>query len=246
MEGVIELDGAAFARRFKALVGTATQKEVAARLGIRQQLVSQYLRGRIPAPEHLVAISKAYNVTIGWLLTGVGPQSLEEAICAMESGRRPTEIRPASSPYIALAAQVGALVTTKQQQYGDSFGAAPQILRLLYPNGIRPDQYQTLLCIVRILDKVKRLATGHPSDTEDPWLDIAGYSLLALHATHASAREDARKTQRRTSMIHPQKRRGVHPRHLVGTARALRKAPGGLVHQGRILPISSRNITHHI
>lgn len=88
------------------------------------------------------------------------------------------------SPYIALAIEVGRLVTAKQLQYGDSFGTAPKILRLLYPNGIQPDQYADLLTIVRILDKFKRLATNHVSDTENPWQDITGYSLLALHNQH--------------------------------------------------------------
>lgn len=87
-----------------------------------------------------------------------------------------------SSPYLALAANIGALVTTKQEQYGDSFGTAPKILQLLYPNGIQPNQYTDLLTIVRILDKFKRLATNHSTDTENPWHDITGYSLLALHA----------------------------------------------------------------
>lgn len=87
------LDGDAFAQRFKALIGTATQIEVAARLRIKQQLVSRYLRGRIPDPENLVAISAAYNVTINWLLTGAEPQFLSEESYAAELGRRLMEIR---------------------------------------------------------------------------------------------------------------------------------------------------------
>lgn len=109
--------------------------------------------------------------------------------CASTDICTPTD--PAFSPYPALAAQVGALVTIKQAQYGNSFTVAPQILRLLYPDGIRPDQYDTLLSIVRVLDKLKRLATGYRGDTENPWLDIAGYSLLALHATQTVTRPGA-------------------------------------------------------
>lgn len=102
----------------------------------------------------------------------------------------PTPISPplpadteTTSPYLALAARIGALVTLKQQQYGDSFGDAPKILRILYPDGIQPDQYDNVLTIVRILDKFKRLATNHSTDTENPWEDVTGYGLLGLHAT---------------------------------------------------------------
>ena len=82
--------------------------------------------------------------------------------------------------YTAVGEQIGELVTQKQAQYGDSFGTAPKILVLLYPEGIKPEQYGNLLTIVRVLDKLKRIATQHPSDSEDPWMDIAGYSLLQL------------------------------------------------------------------
>lgn len=87
---------------------------------------------------------------------------------------------PNHSPYVALAIEVGRLVTAKQLQYGNSFEIAPKILRLLYPNGIQPNQYDDLLSIVRVLDKLKRVATRHSTDRENPWKDITGYGLLAL------------------------------------------------------------------
>lgn len=82
--------------------------------------------------------------------------------------------------YEALGAAIGRLVTQKQVQYGNSFGVAPKILGLLYPDGVKSDQYDSLLSVVRILDKLKRIATQHPSDTENPWEDIGGYSILEL------------------------------------------------------------------
>lgn len=82
--------------------------------------------------------------------------------------------------YEAIGAGIGQLVSQKQAQYGDSFGVAPKILALLYPDGIKPDRYDSLLSVVRILDKLKRIATQHPSDTENPWGDIGGYSILEL------------------------------------------------------------------
>lgn len=99
----------------------------------------------------------------------------------------PPPTPPASVPdYVALGVQVGELVTVKQAQYGDAFGVAPKILALLYPDGVQPTDYDTLLAVVRILDKLKRVATQHESDTEEPFRDIAGYALLML------ARKEAR------------------------------------------------------
>lgn len=94
--------------------------------------------------------------------------------------------RDAPPNHVALATQVGELVTAKQKVYGDSFSVAPKILALLYPDGVQPTDYDTLLAVVRILDKLKRVATQHESDTEDHWRDIMGYSLLML------ARKEAR------------------------------------------------------
>ena len=82
--------------------------------------------------------------------------------------------------YHALAARVADLVEGKQAQYGRSFEAAPKILALLYPDGVRVEQYDDLLAVVRILDKLKRIATAKQGDGEDPWFDCAGYCLLML------------------------------------------------------------------
>ena len=82
--------------------------------------------------------------------------------------------------YHDLAREIADLLEVKQAQYGNSVGTAPAILALLYPDGVRVDQYPDMLTIVRMLDKFKRVATGHPSDAEDPWEDIAGYAILRL------------------------------------------------------------------
>lgn len=84
--------------------------------------------------------------------------------------------------YEEIGREIGKLVELKQSQYGDSFGTAPKILALLYPEGIRPEQYIDLLAVVRVLDKLKRIATRHPTDTESPWKDIAGYAVLMMVA----------------------------------------------------------------
>ena len=70
------------------------------------------------------------------------------------------------------------LMLSKRKAYGNAFNDAPEILRHLYPNGIQPHQYDDLLTIVRILDKIYRIANG--ANTEDPWQDIAGYAVLSM------------------------------------------------------------------
>lgn len=87
---------------------------------------------------------------------------------------------PPPSVYEQLGQEIGRLVATKQKQYGDSFSTAPKILALLYPDGVPVDRYDSLLAVVRILDKLKRVATQDPTDTEDHWGDLCGYSLLML------------------------------------------------------------------
>jgi hypothetical protein len=86
------------------------------------------------------------------------------------------------SRWIDLGARVGRTVESKQRQYGDAAGRAGAIMRVLYPDGVRPDQYDDALLIVRILDKLSRIAQRGPEGKdlggESPYMDIAGYGLL--------------------------------------------------------------------
>ena len=80
--------------------------------------------------------------------------------------------------YEKLGKEVGRLVDEKQKAYGNSFGVSGEFLKLLYPEGIRPDQYLDALTLVRIFDKQKRIATDCDAFGESPYNDIAGYGLL--------------------------------------------------------------------
>ena len=75
-------------------------------------------------------------------------------------------------------AELGKLVDEKQAAYGDSFGKSGEIIKILYPDGIKPEQYQDALAIVRIIDKLFRIANDKGYGGENPFLDIAGYGLL--------------------------------------------------------------------
>ena len=85
-----------------------------------------------------------------------------------------------SSKYEDLAKRVGALVDVKNKAYGDSFHKAGEFLQILYPNGIPPEKYIDALCIVRIFDKLMRIATKKDAFGESPYGDILGYALLGL------------------------------------------------------------------
>ena len=87
--------------------------------------------------------------------------------------------------YAELGTQVGLMVDEKQALYGDSFGRAGEILMILYPDGLYPEEYQDMLAVVRIIDKLFRVATSSDTDKESPGLDIAGYGLL-MAANHGA------------------------------------------------------------
>jgi hypothetical protein len=80
--------------------------------------------------------------------------------------------------YEQRGADIGALVDRKNAAYGDSFRKSGDIVRALYPQGIKPEQYDYALVMVRIIDKLFRIATAKDAFGENPFQDIAGYALL--------------------------------------------------------------------
>ncbi|MED3574519.1 hypothetical protein [Cytobacillus praedii] len=85
---------------------------------------------------------------------------------------------PRSTKYEEIANKIGQLVDEKNQAYGDAFNKSDEFLKLLYPNGVNPEQYSDMLAIVRIFDKLMRIATNKGAFEENPWRDIAGYGVL--------------------------------------------------------------------
>lgn len=81
--------------------------------------------------------------------------------------------------YVALGKELGELVEKKQASYGDSFGKAGEVLQVLYPGGIPLEAYTDALTVVRVVDKLFRVATSKDAFGESPWRDIAGYAILA-------------------------------------------------------------------
>lgn len=74
-----------------------------------------------------------------------------------------------------VAESIGKLVADRNKTYGDSFGRSGDIMRILYPAGIKPEQVDDALTLVRILDKMFRIANGQ---LDDSYKDIAGYGIL--------------------------------------------------------------------
>ena len=75
---------------------------------------------------------------------------------------------------------VAALVKKKNAAYGNSFGTAGEALKILYPDGVKPEQYAEALLVTRIWDKLKRLATNNDPFGESPFVDIAGYAMCGI------------------------------------------------------------------
>jgi len=78
------------------------------------------------------------------------------------------------------AINLAELVTKKQIAYGDSFGRSAKVIAVLYPDGIRREHFQDALAVIRIIDKLFRIANQKHAFDEDPWRDIAGYALLGV------------------------------------------------------------------
>jgi len=82
------------------------------------------------------------------------------------------------SIYETTAEEIGKLVSEKNTAYGSSFAESHKILEVLYPNGIAPHQFTDALAIIRVIDKLFRIATAKDAFGESPWQDIAGYGIL--------------------------------------------------------------------
>jgi len=80
----------------------------------------------------------------------------------------------------SIGQEVGKLVAEKNRAYGDSFKKCAEFLRLLYPQGVKPEQYGDVLTLVRMFDKMMRIATDKDALGESPYRDLAGYSILGV------------------------------------------------------------------
>ena len=80
--------------------------------------------------------------------------------------------------YHRVAERIANIVEQKDKAYGKSVANSARILKVLYPNGIKPEQYKDVMLIVRILDKMSRIANKKKAFDENPYEDIAGYGIV--------------------------------------------------------------------
>lgn len=136
---------------------------------------------------------------------------IEEAAKVREKNREVFENRAASSEpffspeepkrpapgegFLEIAERIAKLVAEKNIAYGSSFDDSAAFLELLWPDGVGPQDYMDMLTIVRIWDKLKRIATNKDALGEDPFSDIVGYCLLSLRRREVKRQTDAEETE---------------------------------------------------
>lgn len=91
-----------------------------------------------------------------------------------------------------IGADHGELVQKKNAAYGSSFAKCGEYLRLLYPDGMRPENYEDALLLARDFDKSMRIANHREAFGENPYSDKIGYAILGYHL-HQRNEEDSTK-----------------------------------------------------
>ena len=110
---------------------------------------------------------------------GLPPSMKKNLLASMTRNQEAFDTLRDISKYEKAALEIGKLVAIKQKQYGNSFGNADQIMKVLYPRGISTEQMKDALVVVRIIDKLFRISHGNLG-SEDAFSDIVGYGLLAV------------------------------------------------------------------
>lgn len=84
--------------------------------------------------------------------------------------------------YEQIGKKIGSLVEHKNDCYGDVTRKSGEIFKILYPNGIKTEEYTEMIALVRVMDKISRIANGNKGD-ENAWKDLAGYGILGVVRT---------------------------------------------------------------
>lgn len=84
--------------------------------------------------------------------------------------------------FLDVARTAAEVCAEKNLSYGDSFSRTGEFLAILFPNGIPPEKFKDALTIVRVFDKLMRIAHRPDAFSESPWKDILGYAILAVEA----------------------------------------------------------------
>lgn len=82
------------------------------------------------------------------------------------------------SVYETIGQEIGALTAEKNRAYNNSLKRSGEVLKVIYPDGIKPDQYKDAAVFLRMFDKFNRIAADRGAFGENPYRDIAGYAIL--------------------------------------------------------------------
>ena len=93
----------------------------------------------------------------------------------------------------SIACDIAIVVEEKNREYGSAFQKVSHILSILFPNGIPTNKYHDVAILIRVLDKICRIASANDKDVKkDAWLDLTGYGLLRLSEGDLNGVEDER------------------------------------------------------
>ncbi len=80
---------------------------------------------------------------------------------------------------LAQSRDLGPFLVEKNKAYGDSARRVSRMLEVFFPNGIPTKSIEDAYYMIQILNKLSRAAEDNDPAGEDPWLDAAGYAMLA-------------------------------------------------------------------
>ena len=83
-----------------------------------------------------------------------------------------------ATSFRAVAEEVAAEVEEKDRRYGRAVLRGVEVLKILYPEGVRPDQYADAFLTLRLFEKRSRIASAQDDDLEDARRDSLGYCLV--------------------------------------------------------------------
>lgn len=86
---------------------------------------------------------------------------------------------PFHQELLTVTGELGPFLVEKNSAYGDATRRIVTVLEAFYPLGIPNGQIQNAYYMIQILNKLSRIAENNDPLGEDPWLDCAGYAVLA-------------------------------------------------------------------
>ena len=80
--------------------------------------------------------------------------------------------------YEEIGGFVGLMTDRKNAALHNVLNRSGEMIRILYPHGIRTDQYGDFLILNRIIDNMCQIPSGGPALAQEAWLEIACFALM--------------------------------------------------------------------